>query len=151
MLTAASERPPERPAQAADIARGTCRLLLQLDRAPLLEVPLGNGRRADVLALGRDGAVTIVEVKSSRQDFLADRKWREYEGFADRFYFAVAPGFPLELLPGEKGLIVADRFEAAILREAPVAAVAPARRRALLLRLARLGAFRLHGLQDPQA
>jgi hypothetical protein len=154
-LTEAPERPPtrphERPADAGDITRGTCRLLLQLDLAPLLEVPLGNGRRADVLALGRDGGITIVEVKASPRDFRADRKWPDYQAFADRFFFAVAPGFPLDLLPADRGLILADRYEAVILREAPAIPLPPARRRALHLRLARLGGFRLHGLHDPEA
>ena len=79
--------------------------------------PLANGRRADMLALGRDGELVIVEIKSSVADFRADRKWPEYRDYCDRLYFAVAGGFPQELIPEECGLIVADGFGAAFLRE----------------------------------
>jgi hypothetical protein len=136
---------------ADDIRRGTMRLLLGLDMAALAEVTLPNGRRADLLALAPGGELTLVEIKSSREDFLADRKWAEYLEFADLFYFAVAPGFPLALLPDEEGVILADRFAGAVHRPARLRPVVPARRRSLLLRFARLGALRLHGLADPEA
>jgi hypothetical protein len=136
---------------AEDIRRGVMRLLLGLDLTSLPEVTLPNGRRADLLALAPDGELSLVEIKSSREDFLADRKWAEYLEFADRFYFAVAPGFPLALLPEEEGVILADRFAGAVHRPARHRPIAAARRRSLLLRLARLGALRLHGLADPEA
>lgn len=134
---------------AADIARGTTRLLAALDFVCLSEFPLANGRRADLFALGRDGRCAIVEIKTSPADFRADRKWREYLPHADRFYFAVSPGFPLGLLPEEEGLILADRFEAAVLRQAIERPLAPARRRTLTLRFARLAAARLARRDDP--
>jgi hypothetical protein len=134
---------------AADILRGACRLLHGLGLVVLPEFSLANGRRADILALGEDGCFTIVEIKSCRQDFLSDRKWRDYLGFADRFYFAVAPGFPDGLLPDEEGLILADRFEGELVRPAVQRSLAPARRRALLLRFARTAALRLQGMADP--
>jgi hypothetical protein len=134
---------------AADILRGACRLLHELGLVALPEFSLANGRRADILALGEDGCFTIVEIKSCRQDFLSDRKWRDYLGFADRFYFAVAPGFPDGLLPDEEGLILADRFEGELVRPAVQRSLAPARRRALLLRFARTAGLRLHGMADP--
>ena len=136
-------------ATAADILRGAGRLLHELGHVALAEFSLANGRRADILALGADGSFAIVEIKSCRQDFLSDRKWPDYLGFADRFYFAVAPGFPLELLPGDEGLILADRFEGELVRPARQRALAPARRKALLLRFARTAALRLQGLGDP--
>ncbi len=139
----------ERLRDAADIARGTARLLASLDFVSLTEFPLANGRRADLFALGRDGRCVIVEIKSSPADFRADRKWRDYPPFADRFYFAVDAGFPRDLLPPEEGLILADRFEGTILREATERPLPAARRRALTLRFARLAAIRLAALLDP--
>jgi hypothetical protein len=136
---------------AADIRRGTMRLLLAHDLTALAEVTLPNGRRADLMAVSASGELTIVEIKSSREDFLTDRKWSDYLPFADRFLFAVAPGFPLELLPTEEGLILADRFAGEILRPPQRRPMESARRRSLLLRFARLGALRLQGLADPEA
>lgn len=136
---------------AALLARGVGRALAQLGYAGLLEVPLANGRRADVMALGRGGEVAIVEVKSSLADFRADRKWPDYWEFCDRLYFAVASDFPRDLIPAECGLIVADPFGAAVLRPSPVRPLAAARRRAVTLRFALLGAQRLRRALDPGA
>ena len=133
-----------------ELARGVCRALAHRGLATLLEVSLANGRRADVLGLGRNGEIVIVEVKSSIADFRADHKWPEYRDFCDRLYFAVAEGFPRELIPEDCGLIIADGFGAAVLREAPAIPLAPARRRAVLLRFAQLGAGRLRRLLDPE-
>jgi len=113
-------------------------------------VPLANGRRADLLGLGRDGTLLIVEVKSSVADFRSDRKWREYRTFCDRLAFAVAADFPRELVPDDCGLIVADPFGALILREGVHAPLAAARRRAVTLRFARMAASRLARHLDPQ-
>src|SRR4051794_12311968 len=104
------------PATAVLLARSTCRALDQLGYASLLEFPLANGRRADILALGKSGDLMIVEIKSSVADFRADRKWAAYRAFADRLYFAVPNEFPALLIPEECGLIVADAFGAAGLR-----------------------------------
>jgi hypothetical protein len=134
---------------AADILRGAARLLHGLGHVVLPEFSLITGRRADILALAGDGSFSLVEIKSCRRDFLSDRKWPEYLGFADRFYFAVAPGFPLELLPEEEGLILADRYEGELVRASRQRPLTAARRRALLLRFARTAAARLHGLSDP--
>jgi hypothetical protein len=135
--------------QAADILRGVARAFGAADQAVLTEVPLANGRRADLVALDRSGLITLIEVKASRADFLADRKWRDYLDFCDRFYFAVAEGFPLDLLPPDEGLLRADRFAGEILREAPLRALGAARRKALLIRFARIAAGRLQMLVDP--
>ncbi len=137
--------------QAAEILRGTARLLLDLGLTSLPEFQLASGRRVDLMALGRDGRLVAIEVKSCRTDFLTDRKWPEYIGYADQFYFAVAPGFPHDLLPPEQGLIVADRYAASLIRPARARSVAPGRRRALLLRFARTAALRLQGEADPDA
>jgi hypothetical protein len=134
---------------AADIARGVARALAAADQAVVAELALANGRRADLVALDRTGSITLVEVKASRADFLADQKWQAYLDYCDRFYFAVADGFPLELLPPAEGLIRADRFAAEILRPAPVRTLAAARRKALLIHFARASASRLQALLDP--
>lgn len=138
-------------ATAADeVRRGTSRLLLARESAvSLAEVPLANGRRLDLLALTPSGTLTAVEIKSCRRDFLTDGKWRDYLGFADAFYFAVPPDFPLEILPSEEGVIVADRWAGEIVRPARLRPLAAARRRALLLRFARLAAARTMALADP--
>jgi hypothetical protein len=136
---------------AALLARSTRRALEQLGYASLLEFPLANGRRADILALGKSGELMIVEIKSSVADFRADRKWAEYRDFADRLYFAVPNEFPTLLIPEQCGLIVADAFGAAVLRHGAVTPLAAARRRAVTLRFAMAAAMRLRRQLDPQA
>jgi len=138
-------------ASAALLARGICRAFEQLGYASLLEFPLANGRRADILALGKTGDLVIVEIKCSVADFRADRKWVRYREFADRLYFAVPNEFPALLIPEECGLIVADPFGAALLRHGAATPLATARRRALTLRFARAAASRLRRQLDPQA
>ena len=133
------------------LARGICRALDQLGYASLVEFPLINGRRADILALGRAGDLVIVEIKSSVADFRGDRKWVSYRDFADRLYFAVPNHFPQGLIPEECGLMVADPFAAAILRDGRTTPLNPGRRRALTLRFARIAAVRLHRSLDPEA
>lgn len=108
-----------------------------------------DGRRADLLALRPDGGFCVIEVKSGARDFLADAKWRDYRAWCDRFYFAVDLDFPQALLPDDTGLLVAEGPGAVLLREAPVHPLAPARRRALLMRFALLAAGRLAALTDP--
>ena len=129
-----------RPETTLQVTRGAARLLSALGYAPLAEVTLPNGRRADLMALGPKGQIFIVEVKSSVEDFRTDQKWWEYRPYCDAFAFAVAPEFPRDILPEEPGLIVADGFGGAVLREAPVEALAGARRKALTLAFARLAA-----------
>ena len=131
-----------RPETTLGVTRGAARLLADLGYAPLLEVCLPNGRRADVMALGRKGDIVIVEVKSGLEDFRVDRKWPEYAPFCDAFYFAVAPEFPDGVLPDEPGLIVADGYGGAVIRDAPVSVLAPARRKALTIAFGRLAAMR---------
>jgi hypothetical protein len=134
---------------AALLARGVCRAFDQLGYASLLEFPLANGRRADILALGRGGELVIVEIKTSVADFRADRKWLDYRDFADRFYFAVPSSFPVALIPEDCGLIVADGFAAVLLRDGDSHPLAPGRRRALTLRFALAAAARLRRQLDP--
>lgn len=134
---------------AATIARGTQRCLIAHGLPALAEVPLANGRRADLLGLGATGTIWIVEIKSSIADFRADQKWPEYRDYCDHLFFAVAPDFPIAILPDDAGHIIADRFGGEIVRPAPEHRLAPARRKALTTSVARLAAARLAGLADP--
>jgi hypothetical protein len=141
-----------RPSPAAlDIGRGVARLLHSHQMATVSEVSLANGRRADVVAITGAGEIWIVEIKSSVEDFRADRKWHEYRAFCDRFFFAVATAFPRAILPADTGLIVADRYGGEVLRGAPEHRLSGARRKALTLKLAHTAAMRLQGAMDPDA
>jgi hypothetical protein len=124
-------------------------MLAQRGFASLTEFTTRDGLRMDVLALGPKGEIWCVEVKSSRADFLGDRKWEGYLGWCDRFFFAVPESFPDELLPFEHGLIRADAYGADILRWGAEAKVAAARRKAVTLAFARNAALRVQGLTDP--
>ena len=148
-MSAASLATESTPA-AALLARGICRALQQLGYASLTEFPLINGRRADILGLGKGGDLLIVEIKSSVADFRADRKWTTYLDFADHLYFAVPNHFPQGLIPEECGLMVADPFGAALLRDGRTTPLNSNRRRALTLRFARIAAARLYRCLDPE-
>ncbi len=140
---------PSFPERAQAIRRATALLCLQLDWSPLHEMTLPNGRRADIMALRPDGGFVCIEVKSGARDFLVDTKWREYRDYADALYFAVDTDFPRELLPEDTGIIITAALDADLAREAPLHPLAPARRRALLLRFALLAAGRLAAREDP--
>ena len=130
---------------AAAVQRGTCRLLAQMGYAAVTELPLATGRRIDVMGLGQKGELLAIEIKSSLADFRADQKWPGYLSFCDRFFFAVPADFPREVLPAEVGLIVADRYGAEVLRDAPTDKLVGARRKAVTLLFARVAARRLYG------
>ncbi len=131
------------------IKRGTVRSLTRSGLACLVEVPLPNHRRADIIAFDRHGHCSIIEVKSGPADFKSDQKWHNYADFCDEFYFAVDLHFPTEILPPDTGLIVADAYRAEIIRTGPSHKMAAARRAALMRKLARLAAFRLTQQTDP--
>lgn len=133
------------------LARGVCRHFLDSGLAPVMEFVPAPGLRVDVIALDAQGLVTIVECKASLADFRADAKWQGYLEWCDRFFFAVDPSFPQEVLPEGEGLIVADAFGAEVLRPSTPRSLPAARRRALTLRMARKTAERLRGLLDPGA
>lgn len=139
---------------AADVVRGSCRLLWLQGWSPLAEVTLADGHRADLMAVSRSGELLIVEIKVSAADLKGDRKWHHYRDFADRFAWAVPPGLAGHLedarfAPGVCGVIVADRYEAIWVREACKAPLAPARRKAALLGFARVAAERAMRMADP--
>lgn len=132
------------------LTRGVCRLFGEMGAGTVTEFPLPNGRRVDVMALDAAGEFAIVEIKSTPADFRADRKWQEYLPFCERFYFAVPDGFPAGLLPDDCGLIVADRFGAAIRRAARENIVNTTRKRRQLLRFALTASERLQRICDPR-
>lgn len=138
-------------AAGAALARGTCRMLMRMGFAPVTEFVPARGLRADICALGPKGEIWIVECKSGLADYRADGKWQGYLDWCDRFFWAVDGDFPAEVLPAATGLIRADPWDAAILREAPAPALAAARRRALTLRFARAAAERFRRALDPEA
>ena len=138
-------------ATALHVQRGVRRLFAELGHVTIPEFSLANGRRADVIALCPAGRLTIVEIKSSVADFRADRKWPDYRDYCDRFFFAIPDSLPETLTPPETGLIVADAFGAAILREAPEHPLSGPRRKAVTLRFAHSAARLLHALADPGA
>jgi hypothetical protein len=135
---------------ALAIARGTIRLLRMAGFSALSELPLPSGRRADIVALGADGEIWIVEIKSSLEDFRADQKWQDYRAHCDRLYFAFSPEMASEIFPPDAGRIVADAYGAHILCEAPEHRLAAATRKAMLLRFGQVAAQRLSRLADPQ-
>lgn len=136
-------------AAALEIQRGVVRLLRFHGLACVTELPLPNGRRADVVGLSEGGEIWIVEIKSSIADFRADQKWPEYRDFSDRLLFAVKPDFPAGILPAGTGLILADRYGGEMVRPAPETKLAGARRKSMTQRFGRIAAFRLSALLDP--
>jgi len=142
------------PPVAAEVARGVTRLFCRQDLFAVCEMPLPNGRRADLMALDPKGGLTIVEIKVAKSDLLGDGKWTDYLEYCDRFFWAVPPHLAHILeeeryLPGDAGLIVADRYDAAIVRAAAHRPMAPARRKSELLHFARRAARRLSAQIDP--
>jgi len=138
-----------RDAVTREVCRGAGRLLRALSFAVITELSLPNGRRADIVGLSPAGDIWIVEVKSCFDDLRVDTKWPEYRDFSDALFFAVTPGFPRAALPDDTGLILADRYGAEIVRDAPQTRLAPARRKAMTLRFARAAAFTLQAIADP--
>jgi hypothetical protein len=136
---------------ALAVARGTTRLLHAFGFSVVSELPLASGRRADLVALGADGEVWIVEIKSSMADLRADQKWIDYRLHCDRLFFATTLDVPRDIFPADAGLIVADAFGASILCEAPEHRLPAAGRKSIMLAFARAAALRLSALVDPEA
>jgi hypothetical protein len=134
---------------ALSVARGTARLLMSLGFACVSELPLPSGRRADLVALGGNGDIWIVEIKSSITDFRADQKWMDYRLHCDRLFFATTVEVPCDIFPPDTGLIVADAFGGSIVCEAPEHRVSAATRKSMMLRFGHTAALRLQALADP--
>jgi hypothetical protein len=137
-------------ATALAVARGTTRLLHSLGFSVVSELSLASGRRADLVALGGNGEIWIVEIKSSVADFRADQKWIDYRLHCDRLFFATTLAVPCEIFPKDTGLIVADAFGASIICEAPEHRLHASTRKSLMLSFARAAARRLSALADPE-
>lgn len=135
---------------AAEITRGVCRFLRDLGYSPLTEFRVGDRRRVDVIGVNRAGKFLVVEVKSSVQDYKSDQKWPEYIAHGDKFYFAVDREFPLDILPPDCGIMIADSYGATVVREARDQPVHATRRKAQTLRFAKAAADRLQRLSDPR-
>jgi hypothetical protein len=142
-----------RTAQA--VARGICRLFARNDIWCISEMPLRSNRRADLMGIDPKGQLVIVEIKVSKADLLGDAKWTDYLDHCDRFYWGLAAHLDRACMEGEAflparcGLIVADGYDAEILRPAPTVALNAARRKAETERLARAALRRQQGLLDP--
>ena len=135
---------------ALKIARGTARLLHLHGFCVVSELPLGSGRRADLVALGGDSEIWIVEIKSSIADFRADQKWMDYRRHCDRLFFATTLDVPCDIFPKDTGLIVADAFDASIVCDAPEHRLHASTRKCMTLAFARAAALRLAALADPE-
>ena len=131
------------------LARGVSRHLASLGLVTVEEFTPARGLRVDVLALGPKGELWVVECKSSRADYMSDGKWQGYLEWCDRFFWAVDTEFPTDLLPEGTGLIIADAYDAEIIRMGPEDKLAPARRKVMIQKFATHAARRLHALRDP--
>lgn len=164
-MTIASEILDDSPAKspcfadslvAADVARGVSRLFFRHGLTTLCELPLPNGRRADLVAIDQRGEIVIVEIKVSRADLLGDMKWPDYLDYCDRFFWALPAGFDCSPLAGDiykperSGIIIADRYDAEILRPAATHALSPPRRKSETLRIARIAMQRAMIGQDDE-
>ncbi|MEZ5872899.1 MAG: MmcB family DNA repair protein [Nitratireductor sp.] len=129
--------------RALEIRRGVIRHFSQTGMVLVAELPLASGRRADLIGMDRKGRFTIIEIKSSVEDFRADNKWPDYHGYCDQFYFATLPDVPADIFPPDQGFIVADSYGAEIIRDGEIEPLAGATRKALTLRFARAAAARL--------
>ena len=133
---------------AAEVARGVSRLLIQEGYSPILEFTLPNGRRLDVAAIGPGGEMLGVEIKVALADLRGDNKWPEYLDYCDLFYFAIPPDFPPEHVPAETGLIVGDRYGAAIVKPAQAQTLHASRRKAVTISFAKVAAERLSSILE---
>lgn len=135
--------------RALRMARGVCRFLAARGYSTLTEFPVGKGRRVDVIGLNREQRFVIVEIKTTLADFRGDTKWPDYLPWCDAYYFAVPDGFPADILPPDQGLLVADAFDAAAIREAPERTMNATRRRTQILKFALAAGQRLQQTLDP--
>jgi hypothetical protein len=141
----------ETMAPGQKLARGVARHLRSLGLVSIEEFVPTRGLRVDVIGLTAKGEIWIVECKSSRADFQTDNKWQGYLEWCDRFFWAVDSDFPVELLPDETGLIIADAYDGEVVRMASEDKLAPARRKVMVQKFATHAARRLQALRDPSA
>jgi hypothetical protein len=133
------------------LARGVARHLASLGMVSIEEFVPARGLRVDVIALGPKGEIWVVECKSNKADFQSDNKWQGYFEWCDKFFWAVDSEFPIELLPDKTGLILADAYDADIVRMAPLERLVAPRRKVMVQKFATQAARRLQTLRDPDA
>lgn len=131
------------------LARGVSRHLRGHGFVSIDEFVPSRGLRVDVMGLGPKGEIWVIECKSSRADFQTDSKWQGYLEWCDRYFWAVDTDFPTDLLPQGTGLIIADAYDAEVIRMAPEDKLAPARRKVLIQKFATHAARRLQSYRDP--
>lgn len=140
---------------AKEVARGIVRLFARNDIWCAAEVPLANGRRVDLMGVDAKGQIVIVEIKVAHSDLMNDCKWTDYLEYCDRFFWGIPPDFERTLLerdtfsPDRCGMIVGDNYDGEILRDALLEPLASGRRKAMMMRLARLAMQRNTRLLDP--
>jgi hypothetical protein len=137
------------PMAGQRLARGVARALRAMDFVTVDELVPAPGLRVDLMALGPRGEVWVIECKSGRADYRTDQKWQGYLEWCDRFFWAVDADFPTDLLPDHTGLILADAYDAEIVRMGSETPLAGARRKVMLQKFARHAASRLQGFRDP--
>jgi hypothetical protein len=149
LLVMIESNSPLDPKPGQLLARGVCRHLVSHDFVTVEELVPAPGLRVDVMALGPKGEIWIIECKSGKADFQSDQKWEGYLEWCDRYFWAVDETFPTELLPDGTGLMIADAYDAEILRMAPETKLAASRRKATIQKFARHAASRWHSARDP--
>jgi hypothetical protein len=132
------------------LARGVSRLLASYDIACVQELVPARGLRVDIMGLSARSEIWIIECKSCTADFRGDSKWQGYLEWCDRFFWAVNSDFPVDLLPDDNGLIVADGYGGEIMRMGSEQKLPPARRKAIVQKFGMTAARRLHQLRDPE-
>jgi len=131
------------------IARGVCRHLKQYNFSCLEEFVPIKGSRVDIIAIGPRGEIWIIECKSSPADYNQDQKWEKYLPFCDRYFWAVPQNFPTNILPAKDGLMIADQYDAEIVRYGQEYKISPQKRKVITAKVARNASDRLRLLLDP--
>lgn len=128
----------DRPEITARLKMAVMQHFYFLGASVLEEFTLKTGRRVDVICLDQKQHITILEIKSSKEDFLTDTKWPEYLEWAHQIYFAVWEDFDVSILPQEAqcGILISDGFECHIARQAASQTLAAPRKNTLIQRLA---------------
>ena len=132
------------------IARGVMRHFSQIGLSSLSEFSPARGLRVDIITLGMANEIWIVECKSCQSDFKSDKKWQNYLDWCDRYFWAVDAKFPINILPSDTGLIIADAYDASIFRDAPLNKLSAARRKKITKSIARSACNRLLTHTDPK-
>ena len=132
------------------IARGVMRHFSQIGLSSLSEFSPTRGLRVDIITLGMSDEIWIVECKSGQNDFKSDKKWQNYLDWCDRYFWAVDANFPIGILPSDTGVIIADAYDASILRDSPLNKLSAARRKKIMNSVARSACNRLLLHTDPK-